>query len=215
MKLAIGKSKIFAALVLFAMAIQLDARPQIGPTKPELHPEHDLGHRLKAKGIPNFGEVTPTLYRGGQPSPEGVAALAKMGINVVVDLRAGRQESEEQEARKLGMQYISIPAHCPFPRDEPYARFLTVVRENPEKKVFVHCRLGDDRTGMAVAAYRMAEEHWTADEAVNEMQKFGFTASHHLICPNLSSYVHSFPERLKNNPAFDALRANDGAAKTK
>jgi protein-tyrosine phosphatase len=85
-----------------------------------------------------------------------------------------------------------------------------VVHENKGKKIFVHCRLGDDRTGMMVAAYRMAEEGWTADEAMNEMRSFGFTKSHHLICPGLARYEKSFPKRLKNDPAFAQERERHG-----
>jgi tyrosine-protein phosphatase SIW14 len=171
------------------------------------HPEHVMGTHLKAKGIPNFGQVTPNLYRGARPNGEGIAALKKLGVDIVVDLRGGRSAKEEAEVSKLGMQYVSIPAHCPFPKDEPWARFLKVIRENEGKKIFVHCRLGDDRTGMAVAAYRMAEEGWSAAEAMKEMKAFGFSAIHHAICPGLAEYEEKFPERLKKSPAFRDLRA--------
>src|ERR1700745_2567961 len=103
------------------------------------------------------------------------------GINVFVDERA-LDKKEEQLAESLGMKYIAIPWRCPWPHDEVFARFLDLVHENHDKKIFVHCRLGDDRTGMMVAAYRMAEERWTADEAMNEMRSFGFTRSHSLSC---------------------------------
>jgi len=73
--------------------------------------------------------------------------------------------------------------------------------------VFVHCRLGDDRSGMMIAAYRMAAQGWSADDAMLEMKYFGFTRAHYFICPRLSSYEHSFPERLKNNPAFEGVRS--------
>jgi len=164
--------------------------------------------------VPNFGKVTPNLFRGALPSTEGLEALKKLGIGVVVDLR-GRSQSEEAAAAKLGMQYIAIPSHCPFPKDEPFAKFLRVIRENPDKKVFVHCRLGDDRTGMAVAAYRMAEEGWTADEAMKEMKTFGFSAVHHAMCPGLADYEESFPQRLKTSTAFKELRQPDAPAETK
>ena len=164
-----------------------------------------MGIRWKARGIPNFGKVTPNLFRGGLPNTEGMEALQKLGVNVVVDMH-GRNKDEEAEATKLGMQYIAIPSHCPYPRDEPFAKFLRVIRENPGKKVFVHCRLGDDRTGMAVAAYRMAEEGWSADDAMKEMKAFGFSAVHHMICPGLADYEEGFPQRLKTNPAFKDLQ---------
>jgi protein tyrosine phosphatase (PTP) superfamily phosphohydrolase (DUF442 family) len=167
--------------------------------------EPSLGRSLTIAGIPNAGEVTPTLYRGGQPTAQGFKALANLGINIVVDLR-GSGNSESEQVAKLGMRYVSIPWHCPFPKDDAFARFLILLRENPGKKVFVHCRLGDDRTGMAIAAYRMAEEGWTAIQAKQEMEAFGFTLPHHFICPSLSSYEETFPQRFKSNPAFDSLR---------
>ena len=104
------------------------------------------------------------------------------------------------------MRYVAIPWHCPFPHDEAFARFLKLVRDNPDKKIFVHCRLGDDRTGMMIAAYRMADEGWSADRAMREMQQFGFSRAHHVICPTLASYEKDFPRHLKTNPAFKGLR---------
>jgi tyrosine-protein phosphatase SIW14 len=164
-----------------------------------------IGRRLEEKGVRNFGEVTPNLYRGGLLNTDGLKVLAKMGVKVVIDTHAN-DISEEKQVRSLGMQYVAIPWHCPWPKDEVFAKFLKVLHENKGKKVFVHCRLGDDRTGMMVAAYRMAEEGWTADEAMTEMKSFGFSRSHHLICPSLASYEREFPERLKNNPAFEEVR---------
>jgi protein-tyrosine phosphatase len=165
-----------------------------------------IGRRLQETGVPNFGEVTPTLYRGGLLNTTGLKALAKMGINVVVDTHAN-DESEEKTVRSLGMTYVAIPWHCPWPKDEVFVKFLKVLQENRGKKVFVHCRLGDDRTGMMVAAYRMADEGWSADEAMNEMRTFGFTRAHHLICPGLARYEKHFPERLKKNAAFKGVRS--------
>jgi hypothetical protein len=40
--------------------------------------EHTRGTRLHAKGIPNFAEVTPNLFRGAQPSLQGLEALKNL-----------------------------------------------------------------------------------------------------------------------------------------
>jgi protein-tyrosine phosphatase len=168
-----------------------------------------IGRKLNEKGVPNFGEVTPNLYRGGLLSSTGLKALKRLGVNVVIDTHA-HDKTEEQEVESLGMKYVAIPWHCPFPHDEVFAKFLTVVHENKGKKLFVHCRLGDDRTGMMVAAYRIAEEGWTADEAMTEMRSFGFTRAHHLICPSLAAYERHFPQRLKEDAAFAEERARHG-----
>ena len=174
---------------------------------------HAMARKTLLKGVGDFAEVTPTLYRGSQPTHEGFKELAKIGIKIVVDVRGTKRDGEGREVRKLGMQYVSIPWHCPFPRDEVFARFLKLLRDKPGKKVFVHCRLGDDRDGMMIASYRMAIEAWSAEEAMKEMQTFGFTRAHHFICPGLARYEKHFPEHLATNPVFKQLRARDGAEK--
>ena len=162
--------------------------------------EPSLGRHLTLDGVPNFGEVTPTLYRGGQPKPKGFEGLAKMGINIVVD--TGRSKRDEKQIKSLGMRYVSLPWYCPRPKDEVFARFLKLLRDNPDKKIFVHCRLGDDRTGMMIAAYRMGAQGWSAEQALKEMHEFGYTSVHHLMCPGLGGYEKSFPKRLRNDQVF-------------
>jgi tyrosine-protein phosphatase SIW14 len=158
------------------------------------------------KNLPNFGEVSTTLYRGGQPSKTGFHMLAKMGVNIVVDLR-GNRESERKIVTHLGMQYVAMPWRCSFPKDKVFAEFLRLLRNNPGKKIFVHCRLGDDRTAMMIASYRMADEGWSAERAEKEMEKFGFSFAHRrLICPGLSSYEEDFPHHFRTSPEFRDLR---------
>jgi protein tyrosine/serine phosphatase len=168
--------------------------------------QRSMGSRKHYVGLPNFGEVMPNLYRGGQPGADGLKALQKMGVSIVVDMRSSQSKHEQAVVEKLGMEYVSIPWHCPFPSDEPFVKFLKVIKDNPARKIFVHCRLGDDRTGMAIASYRMAEERWSADEAMKEMELFGFGGVHRVICPALAHYERDFPKHLKENPAFKELQ---------
>jgi tyrosine-protein phosphatase SIW14 len=157
--------------------------------------------------IPDFAEITPTLYRGAQPRKHGLETLAKMGIQIVVDLR-GDRKGERKEVASLGMQYVPMHWECSFPKDKTFAEFLTLIRKNPGKKIFVHCRVGDDRTGMMIAAYRMADEGWTPKQAMEEMNKYGFSLVHRrLICPRLSEYEEHFPERFATKPEFEELRS--------
>lgn len=198
-------SIVLSITLLFATTAPVDAIAPQTKQETQTPAAREIGRRLDEKGVPNFGEVTPTLYRGGLLKGEGLKALKKLGINVVVDSRAN-DKHERKLVEDLGMKYVAIPWHCPWPKDEVFAKFLKVVHDNKGKKIFVHCRLGDDRTGMIVAAYRMAEQGWTADEAMNEMRSFGFTRSHHFICPSLAKYEKEFPERLKTSPAFEEER---------
>jgi tyrosine-protein phosphatase SIW14 len=192
------------AIVPFLLLSVLSPLPQTVEPKPPSQAQL-FGTKRTFDGVRNFGQITPTLYRGGQPTSEGFRQLAKMGINIVVD--TGRSTRDEKLIRELGMQYVSLPWYCPFPKDEIFARFIKLVHDNPDKKIFVHCRLGDDRTGMMIAAYRMGAQGWTAEDAMREMHVFGYKGVHHLMCPGLAGYEKSFPERLKNNPVFHDLKA--------
>lgn len=170
--------------------------PLQGHSQQDAPRTHAPARKMKVTGVKNFGEVTPFLYRGAQPTPEGFKGLSKMGVNIVIDARLSGQDKESKQVTALGMQYVSIPWHCLFPTDEKMARFLAVLRENHGKKIFVHCRYGDDRTGMMIAAYRMSVEHWTPDEARQEMQQFGFNS---VACYPLQKYERNFPKRLREN----------------
>jgi Tyrosine phosphatase family len=189
-------------LVSILFLVSFSAQTFNQTTSPQ---SYSLGTKRKLEGVPDFGEVTPFLYRGGQPTREGFEKLAKMGINIVVD--TGRSRRDEKLIRELGMHYVSLPWYCPFPKDEVFARFIKLVKDNPDKKIFVHCRLGEDRTGMMIASYRMGAQGWTAEDAMREMHVFGYKGAHHLMCPGLAGYEKSFPERLKNNPLFRDLKA--------
>src|SRR6266851_544456 len=73
-----------------------------------------------------------------------------------------------------------------------------------QQKVFVHCHYGEDRSGVMVAAYRIARQNWTADQAVAEMVSFGF---HYHLYPGMQSYVRKFPSSFSSESVFAPLRS--------
>jgi Tyrosine phosphatase family len=166
---------------------------------------HEMGKKLTLAGVPDFGEITPILYRGSQPSKEGLRNLSEMGIAIVVDMRSWHGR-ERKTVEDLGMKYVSISWQCFHPTDDVIAKFLELVRDNPGKKIFIHCHIGDDRAGMEIAAYRMANQGWTAKEARKEMVMFGQNKFHRLICWQLLRYEKQFPERYQTHAAFASLR---------
>ena len=195
-----------ATLVIGAMLDSARAQSQSAATAEKSGDSRTVPiQKMELTGLPNFGEVTPTLYRGGNPSPEGLRKLREMGIAIVVDLR-GENRREQNLVEKLGMRYTAIGGHCFDPTNAQYAGFLAVVDNNPGKEIFVHCRLGDDRTGMAVAAFRMADQGWSPEAAMEEMRAYGFNSFHHVICPFLARYEEDFPRTYASAPDFAAAR---------
>jgi tyrosine-protein phosphatase SIW14 len=198
----------FASLAFFYSAKGLQAPASSGSAKDAAH---SIARKEKITGVKNFGEVNTNLFRGAQPTPEGFAQLTKMGVQIVVDLRAERAK-ERDEVTRLGMQYVSIPWECYHPSDASVAEFLALIRSHPDKKIFVHCHLGTDRTGMMIAAYRMTQQGWSAGEARREMEAFGFSFEHTMVCPGLASYEKNFPHEFATSPAFQSLRSASQAS---
>ena len=161
-----------------------------------------LGEKLKLSGVPNAGRINDSLFRGAQPLSQGIAELKKLGITTIVDLRGEDPDKikwEQQQAESVGMHFVNIPVSgWSAPTNDQVAQFLSLFK-NHNDKIFVHCRFGDDRTGVFVAAYRMAHDHWLPHQAIKEMYFFGFNGFWH---PAMKSYIDVFPDRLKTAPAL-------------
>ena len=155
-------------------------------------------------GLRNFGVVSDYLYRGAQPAESGFAELARRGIAIVVNLRHERDRiaHERTLVESLGMQYVSIPwrGHDD-PNPEQVAQFLRLLRDNPQLKVFVHCRRGAERTGVMVACYRISRERWTAERAQAEMEAFGFRRRF----AHLTRFVRDYPALLLRDPVLESM----------
>lgn len=162
--------------------------------------------RLVVPGVKNVFQVSASLFRGAQPSEQGLAELKKLGVTVIVNLRERGQEvdSERTEAKALGLRYVSIPVDTWLPpTTHQVAEFLTMLRSSPGDKFFVHCHLGRDRTGVMIAAYRVAAQHWDADQIIHEMEAAGFRA---VKQPFMWAFVERFPKAFASDSEFQSLR---------
>lgn len=137
----------------------------------------DARKLILAQGIRNFHEVTPWLYRGGQPTGEGLELLKNAGIKTVVSFRWGKKTiaAEQAAVEKLGMKFISLPMYYwRLPGLEITEEFLSIVDDRSNWPLFVHCFHGADRTGLLLAIFRIKRQSWHVDEAYREMKAKGF-----------------------------------------
>lgn len=134
--------------------------------------ERPWAHRLEVPGLPNLHKVSDELYRGAQPSANGIRKLKKLGIKTVVNLRSFH--SDRDEIGDTGLAYEHIYMKTWHPEDKEVVRFLQIVTDKARTPVFVHCKRGADRTGTMCAIYRIAVQGWSKPEAIEEMTKGGF-----------------------------------------
>lgn len=135
-------------------------------------------------GLTNLAQISPALYRGAQPTREGFEQLKRMGVKTVVNLRAYR--SDRRKIKACGLGYVHLRCRAWLPSGKKLAQFLKIVRDPANQPVFVHCLHGADRTGLAVAAYRVIEQGWSVAEAAKELHAFGF---HRRVFPQILRYL--------------------------
>lgn len=151
-----------------------------------------------SRDLPMFYQVDEGLYRGGQPSDDGLRQLQRKGIKTVISLRqpSKAREQERRLVEQLGMRWVSIPMWFWWrPSDRQVQQFLEVAADPAQRPVFVHCQQGWNRSGILVAIYRMVAQGWPARRAYAEARQLG------LVPWNLASRYLLFYEVPREWPA--------------
>jgi len=118
-------------------------------------------------------EVYPLeLYRGAQPSDDQLKLMAGNGIKTVIDLRGSGDAviDESKQASKLGMNFIHFPMGIFCPSKKAMDKLMNIISNPENQPVFIHCLLGRDRTGAAVACYKMSK-HGVPYKEANQDRK--------------------------------------------
>ena len=147
--------------------------------------EKQWAERFELPGVPNLYKVSEDLYRGAQPSAEGMKQLEKLGVKTIINLRSSH--SDRNELKETGLAHEHIEMTPWNPESEDVVHFLQIVSDRDSMPVFVHCQHGADRTGLMCAIYRIVEQNWSKDEAIEEMTKGGF--GFHEIWDHLPDYI--------------------------
>jgi protein tyrosine phosphatase len=109
--------------------------------------------------------------------------LVELGVKTVVSLELLQDDRNAFEAAMISsrdsreIQYFQIRdweplvllAHSKV--DDHVAHFLAISRSQP-KPMFVHCRSGQNRTGVMVAAYKVFDGA-DIEETISEMERYG------------------------------------------
>jgi protein tyrosine/serine phosphatase len=126
--------------------------------------------------VPNLFAVEQDIIRGGQPNSEGCIYLKSQGITDIIKLST-EEEGSDAPAEALGMIVHRFP--IPWWRQlvlRPKQSDLQAIVALIKPHTFIHCLRGEDRTGLAVACFRLSQG-WTKEDAYMEMAAHGFHSS--------------------------------------
>ena len=131
------------------------------------------------------------ILRGASPEGKG-QVLKQNGITDVLIFRDGVGDSirrEKKELRELGyrseqirhieMKWRNITDVVKSCQDVVMGlQLMKNVEDDPSRKLYLHCTMGEDRTGMISGLYRMIFQNWSSVKAYQEeMCTHGFADS--------------------------------------
>jgi protein tyrosine phosphatase (PTP) superfamily phosphohydrolase (DUF442 family) len=139
--------------------------------------------------VSNLYRVEDGLYRGAQPTPAGFKELVALGVRSVLDLAGGPGDDTliEKGVEKGSLTLFHVPMSAFGLRDDRVLDALRIMADPKNRPLLIHCQHGADRTGAMVALYRVVVQGWTAENAVEEMNRGGY--HHSGLFKNLETYV--------------------------
>jgi uncharacterized protein (TIGR01244 family) len=149
----------------------------------------DKIQRALKDDVPRILCVDERVATGGQPTDAAFAKLAANGYRAVLNLRTaseGIDLKHEQEAiEKAGMRYVSIPVVSSAPKPEQVDEFIKSVKDKDNQPMLIHCGSAN-RVGAFWMIYRVVEQGWAEDKALEEATKIGLTS------PGLKTFAHEY-----------------------
>ena len=140
---------------------------------------------IQLSGVPNLHKIDDNLYRSAQPTRQGMKNLKLLGIKTVINLRPFYSDTDEIRGTELLNEELSVkPWHI---EDEDVIRVLRIIRKKENGPFLIHCKYGADRTGVMSAMYRIVQQGWSQDDAIEEMVNGGY--GFHAKWSNIIRYV--------------------------
>ena len=118
--------------------------------------------------------LSDRLATAGQPTEAELGAVAARGFEVVINLALatspGALPDEGAVVARLGMHYLHIPIDFTAPAVPAALRFFEVMRENRDRRLFVHCA-ANKRVSALIFAYRIVEGQPGPAQAAHDLAR--------------------------------------------
>jgi protein tyrosine phosphatase (PTP) superfamily phosphohydrolase (DUF442 family) len=145
--------------------------------------------------LPYFHRLDESYMRGSIPAKGGIETLKRLGVKTVVDLRSTYDHTDDigVAAERSGLKYYWLPMSVWDPPTDARAKeFVSLVEDSSKGPFYVFCSDGLNRVGEMSAIYRVAKSKWTVDQAIKEIDDFGFNPYYW----GLRNYVYTYARKF-------------------
>ena len=122
----------------------------------------------------NFYQVSPCVFRSQHPTAQLIPMLQQHQIDLIINLRTTNTDLVLLKNNNIHLQ--NIPIHTWRMQREDLLKVMQALQQAQQQhqRVLIHCYHGSDRTGAAIAMYRIIFEHWSRQDALAEMKYGGY-----------------------------------------
>jgi protein tyrosine/serine phosphatase len=189
-------TRVLASTAAIALVFQLNTEPASA---------RDSVSKFQRK----FVEVTAgKIFRGIQPGDEeDYEYLRIQGVRTTLNLRKylkwqEKNLHEKADAHGFFYRHTGMPTLWNEPKDAEVDEALHDLNDPALQPIYVHCRLGKDRTGLIVALHRVLDEQWTPCDAWKEWKSFGYLPWNDGLKDYFEKRVRTDPQIPARNPLF-------------
>jgi tyrosine-protein phosphatase SIW14 len=151
----------------------------------------DKAVKVESEFLYNLHRVDENLFRSEQPGAAAMKDLEKIGISSILNLRRTKTDKRKARNTELELRHVRINTWT-----INYAEVVNALQEikDAPKPVLVHCMHGSDRAGAVVAAYRIAFNGWSKEQALEEL-RFGGFGFHEKWFPHIVRLIENIDEQ--------------------
>ena len=122
----------------------------------------------------NFDVVVPgKIYRSGQPHEEQLEGwIKKYNLKTIISFRNNLPEYEKELALKHNIRLHQVPLSSRTPPAELEWQWIrSILIQEKNLPLLIHCQSGADRTGVITALYRLKFQDWPLWKTFLEMNR--------------------------------------------
>ena len=128
--------------------------------------------------VPRVLCLDSSFTTGAQPTEPAYAKVAASGFQSVLSLRSANEgvdlARERSIVQKHKLRYFNIPVDSSAPRAEQADEFRRLVKDKANHPMLINCASAN-RVGAFMMIFRVLEQEWPEDKALEEAVKIGLT----------------------------------------